>query len=325
MRLGWRIPSPCGDFRLNKDGKDYVLEGEHLTPAEITAVEKFVQAVRAKTAQSKDWSIQEDSWLYSRKGEGGDGDQLIDRVCFRFSSPQTYGQVAGLLCEQTVGTKGVITAVRSESGIVSVTSETVEKIRLKVASTEGKKKDDTSDQTDLPSDPADPPILAVTTPRPTLCCPVAIPGPIDKKADWLLRAFLTEAQRETWDRYSFVIVRGSHSRHLYRIAHRHSARAIHQTKCAWDLTKNHLIHAHATWLPPAEEVLCLMLTLGWREPWVRNPSGNLAGAPPMYPNPFMSEYNQMLDGTDSAQIVSGLGGAFQAVAKLAPVLLPTSR
>jgi hypothetical protein len=300
-----------------------VLEGEDLTAAEIAAVEKFVRDVRVKAAEGRGWSIKEDAWLYSKEDETKGGAQKVDRVSFRFSSPQAYAQVTSLLCEKTVGTKGVITAVRSEKGIISVTSESVEKIKLGNSPT--KKKDDASDQTDSPLAVVDPPVVAVTTPRPTLCCPVAIPGPIDTKADWLLRAFLTEDQRETWARHSFVLVRGSHSGHLYRIAHRHSPFAIRQSKCAWDLTKNHRMHAHATWLPPAEEVLCLMLALGWREPWVRNPSGNLTGCPPMYPNPFMSANNQALDGTDSAQIVSGLGGAFVAVAKLAPVLLPTPR
>lgn len=317
MRLGWRIPSPCGDFRLSKDGKDYVLEGEDLTAAEIAAVEKFVCEVRVKAAEGKGWSIKEDAWLYSKEDEAKGGAQKVDRVCFRFSSPQAYAQVTSLLCEKTVGTKGVITAVRSHKGVVSVTTEAVEKIKL--GETSAKKKEDQSDSAIAV---VDPPVLAVTTPRPTLCCPVTIPGPIDAKADWLLRAFLTEDQQKTWERDRFVLVRGSHSGHLYRIAHRHSPLAIRQSKCAWDLTKNHLMHAHATWLPPAEEVLCLMLALGWTEPWVRNPSGNLSAQPPMYPNPFMSEENQVLDGTDSAQIVSGLGAAFQTVATLGPVLLP---
>ena len=312
MQYGWRIPSPCGDFQLLKEGENFRLEGEHLTEAEVKSVEQFVFDVRiqaARTDLGKDdarWSILEDNWLYAidtndpatpEKKPG------VDRVLFRFSSSLSYEKIASMICKQTVGDKGVITAFRSEKGVLSVTSEAIEKIELDKAEKEDK------------------PILAVTVPRPTLCCPDAVPGIIDRKADWLLRAFLNLKQLRTWNEDAYIEVRGSHSGHLYRIAHRHSPIAIQQGKCAWDLTRNHLMHAHAAWLPPAEEVLCLFLALGWREPWVRNPSGNLACIPPVYPNPFMSREEQWLDGVDSAGLVSSFGAALRGAQAGASLLL----
>jgi hypothetical protein len=312
MQYGWRIPSPCGDFQLLKEGENFCLQGEHLTDAEIESVEAFVFDVRTQAARSDlgkndaRWSILEDNWLYARNVNdpaAAEKKPGVDRVLFRFTSTLSYEKIASMLCKRTVGNEGVITAFRSEKGVISVTSESIEKIEL------GKTTED------------DEPILAVTVPRPTLCCPDAVPGTIDQKAGWLLRAFLSLKQLRTWNEDAYVEVRGSHSGHLYRIAHRHSPIAIDQGKCAWDLTRSHLMHAHAAWLPPAEEVLCLFLALGWREPWVRNPSGNLSCLPPMYPNPFMSEKEQWLDGVDSAGLVSAFGDALRGAQVGASLLL----
>lgn len=282
MRLscGWRFVSPCGDFELQQEAEgSFRVRGKDLTSAEARAVRIFETAVRERIAKGDGWTLDEGTAVTEGLGETAP----ILNYDFSFVAPgATYAQVAALFGKRTTGTTGTITAIRSVGGTVRVSSEAVNEVVLK-----------------------DGDALAVTLPRPTLCCPVPVPGPIDRRAAWVLRAFLTTAQKETWDRWAYVLVRGSHSGHTYRIAHRHSATAIAQGKCAWDISADHVMHAHATWLPPAEEVLCLMLTLQYREPWMRNLSGNLTGTAPYYPNPFMAAgHKQFVDGVDSAMAVA---------------------
>lgn len=293
---GWRFVSPCGDFELRQEGADtFRVTGKDLTSAEARAVRIFETAARERIAKG-DWILDAGTAVTEGIGENAP----ILNYDFSFAAPgATYAQVAALFGKQTTGTTGVITAIRSTGGTVRVSSEAVNEVVLK-----------------------DGDELAVTLPRPTLCCPVPIPGPIDQRATWVLRAFLSTEQKETWDRWAYVLVRGSHSGHTYRVAHRHSTTAIQQGKCAWDVSADHVMHAHATWLPPAEEVLCLMLTLQYREPWIRNLSGNLTGTEPHYPNPFMAPgHTQFHDGVDSAMAVSSAYGTLAAYNTMAGQVL----
>ena len=150
------------------------------------------------------------------------------------------------------------------------------------------------------------PVLAVTTSRPTNCCPYTIPGDTrGRRADRLLLAFCTAEQQETWIEYGWLEAVGGITGDLYRIAHRHSPIARDQTKVAWLLTHNQVIHAHATWLPPAEEVLTLKLVIEGHESWVRNPSATLGGAP-VLPHPFQPKDRQAADGLAEAGFVASL-------------------
>jgi hypothetical protein len=153
--------------------------------------------------------------------------------------------------------------------------------------------------------------VAVTVPRATLCCPVTVKGPIDLRADHVLRCFSTESQWASWVRFGHMEVRGGRSGLRYRVAHRHTPIAIEQTKPAWCIDDNNVVHAHLTFLPPAEEVLALKLALEHREGWIRNASGYYSGPEPHYPNPFMAEDEQGADGLWDAALLREVGQLFQ--------------
>ena len=147
---------------------------------------------------------------------------------------------------------------------------------------------------------------AVTTRRPTLCCPFPVSGP-DIRASEVLAAFSTPSQWEEWCEHGRLHCRGNLSGHRYRIAHRHSALAREQGKICWDETDGVVVHCYDWSVPPAEEVLAVKLTLEHREHWIRNRSGVFGGKGPHYHNPFMPNSAQHLDGVVDTGIVTALG------------------
>ncbi len=154
---------------------------------------------------------------------------------------------------------------------------------------------------------------AVTTRRPTLCCPEPVSGP-DVRASEVLAAFCTPSQWEEWWQDGVLHCWGGLSGHRYRIAHRHSELAREQGKVAWDETDDIVVHCYDWAVPPAEEVLAIKLTLEQREHWIRNRSGILAWrAEKRYHNPFVSDDAQMLDGTVDTAIVTSLGPVVAAI------------
>lgn len=147
---------------------------------------------------------------------------------------------------------------------------------------------------------------ATSVKRPTLCCPVPVPGP-DVRANEVLEAFCTRRQWAEWQAEGLLHCTGSLSGRRYEIAHRHHPAAIQRRKVIWDAEGQYVLHAHATNLPPPEEVLVMKLVLEHREAWIRNPSGIFAMHEPVYDHPFMDDREQYRDGLAAASIMRSLG------------------
>ncbi len=157
---------------------------------------------------------------------------------------------------------------------------------------------------------------AVTTRRPTLCCPYPVEGP-DVRASEVLAAFCTPSQWEEWERFGRLHCHGNLSGHRYRIAHRHSELAREQGKVGWDETDDIVVHCYDWSVPPAEEALAIKLALEHREHWIRNRSGMLTPrARNVYNNPFMSDDSQHLDGVVDSAIVQSLGPVVAAIKEI---------
>lgn len=160
--------------------------------------------------------------------------------------------------------------------------------------------------------------VAVTTRRPTLCCPCPVPGP-EARASEVLASFCTPSQWEEWCRRGVLHCHGNLSGHRYRVAHRHSALACQQGKSAWDETDDRVVHCYDWSVPPAEEALAIKLVLEHREHWIRNRSGYLGyRRERVYHDPFMSEADQSRDGILDSAIVGGLSGGMLGVLLTSP-------
>lgn len=270
----WYIPSWCGDFRLEADGDDACkLLVTDPTPAEIVQLSKFLT-----TARKKDWcstvcgvSERGESVLTLKVPVAKAGLELLSR-----------GEVKGLKKR-----KAILTAVKSVAGELTVIAggeglpEAIEKIADKKE--------------------------AVTTKRPTLCCPEPISGP-DIRASEVLRAFSTTRQWRDWMEHGFVVARGNLTGHPYRICHRHSDLAKGQSKIAWDLTDGCVVHCYDWSVPPAEEVLGVKLCLEHREHWIRNGSGYFCMNARTFSNPFRDGGDdQYRDGTEDTRMISAFG------------------
>lgn len=120
------------------------------------------------------------------------------------------------------------------------------------------------------------PVKVVVTERPTLCCPIPTPGPMDRASE-VLRTFLTADQWDEWCQDGMIHVRGNLTGDTYRVVHRKHPLAAKQGKAAWNVTEDHVVHCHLTHLPPPEETLSIVLTLQFGEDWIRNPSGWFGG------------------------------------------------
>jgi hypothetical protein len=183
--------------------------------------------------------------------------------------------------------KGVLTSVRSTAGAVSV-----------VVGNDADKLAEATEKADADA--------AVTTPRPTCCCPDNVPGPEERASD-VLRAFCTQQQWDDWQEHGFLYARGCFTGHLYRLAHRNSDMGFNQRKPTWDVTDDLLIHCHLRHLPPPEEVLAIKQCVEHAEHWMRNPSSALGMHRNKLHNPFMSPSRQGWDGIPDTAFMSAFG------------------
>lgn len=141
----------------------------------------------------------------------------------------------------------------------------------------------------------------VTVSRPTLCCPDAVPGPINPARE-VLNAFLSDQQRDQWESERSIVATGSHTGHRYLLAHRHTERARRFGKIAYDLDDGIVVHFHDWSVPPEEEVLAAMLILSHREPWLRN-EATTCGGEMVFKNPF----GNFFDGVPDANLLKAIG------------------
>lgn len=336
-KFSWRFPSACGDFSLtggglSEDGTKSIFKiiGADLIPSERVSIAAFLEAVEAK---GWSWSGRFDQQAIQAPTRIK---QAYKTAVISIETPPSvdYPEVALLLSSPTTGVLGTFTAVRLTDGSVHTSGANPAELSAAAADeTAGLTwwqrvkrffrplPETAASFTDAaqavlggkgqpllasPPPPAAAPVVAVTTSRPTNCCPYTIPGDTrGRRADKLLLAFCTAEQRETWVKYGWVEARGQITGERYRIAHRHSPVAREQTKVTWLLDGDQVVHAHATWLPPAEEVLTLKLVIEGHEAWVRNPSTVLGGAS-VLPHPFQPRGRQAADGLAEAGFVTGL-------------------
>ena len=274
----WFIPSWSGDYRLEADP----MNGETAsrltvvdpTPAEVEQLRKFLAKCRKK------------GWIDGIEGISPTGQSTLRIGACIADAGHT------LLARRGRKRPGILTTIVSKDGTVeAICAETPKPVEAAVAAPDAKK--------------------AVTTRRPTLCCPVPVAGP-EVRASEVLRAFCTEQQWADWLRHGWLIAFGGLSGHAYRVAHRHSPVAIEQTKIAWDLDDDHIVHCYDWSVPPPEEVLAVKLTLERREHWIRNRSGmytHTGGG--LFHNPFMPDDRQSSDGIADAAFVSSFGASMR--------------
>ena len=271
----WCHPSWNGDFRIEADGDDAsTLIVDDATPAEKEILGKFLKKARKK------------DWVDEAVGISPEGRTTLHL-------PVPVAESGKLLLARRAPRKGILTAVKSSAGELEIVlGDDADKL------TDATTKEDADE--------------AVTTRRPTLCCPTPVSGP-ERRASEVLRAFSTPEQWASWIEHGFLLCTGGLSGHRYRVCNRHSELARRQGKITWDLDDDGIVHAYDWSLPPAEEVLAMKLTLEHAEHWVRNHSGVLRRGELLFYNPFVSENDQYLDGTQDAAFVSGVAGALQGI------------
>jgi hypothetical protein len=303
----WYLPSWSGDFRLEEEDDDRCrLIVVDPTPGEIELLGRFM----AKARQRK--------WISKMEGVATKGESTLTIN----ASLVAAGKVIlsnGKGPFRKRHREGLLTAVRSKGGKIEAIPGSPGDAEPEPMSgpTALAKVDEQAEGLAEPSkvdkalakDDAD---KAVTTRRPTLCCPNPVTGP-DIRASEVLRSFCTKQQWESWMANGFLFCNGNLSGHTYRIVHRHLPLAADQGKVTWDMDDDQVIHCYDWSVPPAEEVLAIKLALEHVEHWVRNPSGALGRfGSTTYPNPFVGPNQQYLDGTVDTGIVSGIGEGLRA-------------
>jgi hypothetical protein len=102
----------------------------------------------------------------------------------------------------------------------------------------------------------------VAVARPSLGCPAPNFENADVKATRVLRAFLTPAQQDDWDRYNRFIAVGAVTGHRYMITSRHAQDSLAQFhRSLYDLEERTPYCVHEWSVPAAEEVLSLLVCL----------------------------------------------------------------
>jgi hypothetical protein len=264
------IPSWCGDYSLTADGEaKCVLTVKDPTVSEQISLERFLLKCFSK------------GWVKPFAGIAGNGETKIEILASILDASK-------LLLGRKSPRTGIITAVKSVNGEVEAVLGETPKLEEALAKPEAKE--------------------AVTTRRPTLCCPVPVAGP-DIRASRVLELFSTAQQRRDWQEHGYLRCHGCFSGHRYRVAHRHSALAREQRKIVWDETDDRVIHAYDWSLPPAEEALAVKHAIEFAEHWIRNSSSCLyAGATDRYEDPFVDGGDREgLDGTKDAAFVRSFG------------------
>lgn len=286
----WYIPAWNGDWRLEPGPSD---KATKLTIEKPTAMEKRVLAKLADRFIEKKWITDLDA-VRMRDPSGW------RKTNVTIAAPLTkVGPYAASLIKPG---QNVITAVRFKDGKIEVsetsTVEEDEKPAHPYRDTEPKTTDappavpkpkeaDTPTKESVALAKKEGAEAAATVKRPTPCCPSCFVTETNKPATEVLLSFLNEEEHAMWAKHRYIIVHGGITGHRYRIAHRHTEIAQQQTRIAWDLDDDALIHCHDWTTPPEEEVLATMLILKFREPWLRNEATALGcGFTNVFKNPF---------------------------------------
>jgi hypothetical protein len=278
------FPSWNGDYSLiGIEGKDdrCKLVCEEPTPAELEIVGAFLVKARKK------------KWVSDTAGIPETGGELEIAA-----SVTEAGHV--LLARRGRKRKGIITVVKSIAGEVEVVEGDDPKAHKEAAKKAGGGSE------------------AVTTRRPTLCCPSCVSGP-DRRASRVLARFLTPTQLHTWREHGYIECYGGTTGRCYRLHHRHHPVAIRRGHLGVDMSLGRTVDAYDWSMPPAEEVLAIMHALQHRECWVRNPAGGFSGSPECLVDPFRGPGNQLDDGIPDSNFVSTIGAAVRGFNIGAPI------
>jgi hypothetical protein len=272
--MDWYIPSWHGDFRLLADDDERSkLEIVDPTPGEQSALKTFLMRARKK------------GWTSCRK-LGLAGKERRQVIALKAPVAET----GALLTEVLKPGKQTIVAVRCEGGQLEV-AEAVEADKVAALTAPEKK-----------------PEKAVSTKRPTPCCPACVPGAVDRASEVLL-SFLTEEQHAEWAAQRTLSVIGGLSGHRYLLAHRHSELAAGWGRICCDYDDGGILHFHDWSVPPEEEVLAAKLILEHREPWLRNEATCLFDNGGPWTDVFKNPFGDVMDGTADAAFTSAIGGA----------------
>lgn len=122
--------------------------------------------------------------------------------------------------------------------------------------------------------PKTPAVTKVTTVKePIRGCPAPDFAAIRRRASRVLKAFLTPAQVEDFERYNRFIVKGADTGHQYMVTSRNAPDQLNRFggRTVFDLTDGRALCVHDWDVPAEEEMLSLacLLQLPGREGWVR--------------------------------------------------------
>lgn len=274
----WTIPTWCGDYRLeaSDDGNKSVLVVTDPTPAELKQLGAFLKSARSE------------GWVGAAAGVSDRGESRVDiNASIAVCGPKLLGD--GLRVN-----KGILTVIVSKDGNVTAVDGTGASAIESVSVADADE--------------------AVSTKRPTPCCPRPYVGTPEDRASRTLLRFSTRRQQVDWQESGYMYCRGNLSGRLYRIAHRHSELARRQGRVLYDVVGGYEVHCHASQYPPSEEALAIKHAVEHREDWIRNPSTMFHvasrghGGRPVYRNPFRTGQDQLSDGLQDASITSFLGG-----------------
>ena len=280
------IPSWNGDFRLEDDGKGGSRLIVHApTPHEQKILDEFMRKI-----QDKGWVNDQDY-----KSTPDHPYRWIDQSAVTIAAP--LSKTSEILVKLARPTKQTLTAVSFSDGKLSIIEGADDAAVEKISETVEK-----AAATEDPEKPA----KAASVKRPTPCCPDCEVGAVAPASEVLL-SFLNAEEHASWARERAIVVTGGLTGHRYVLAHRQSTIAAYNTKICFDLDDGQILHFHDNSVPPEEEVLAAKLILEHREPWLRNEATLLWGENLKFKNPF----GDILDGTESAALVSDIGRWFR--------------
>lgn len=279
--MKWYIPNWSGDYRLLSKNGTCVLEIKNPTEHEKLVVEKFLT-----TANKKGW-LGEEFGLPLGYREAG------RKTVFKLNVP--VAEAGPLLVKLTKPIDRTITAVKFADGKLEVIDQAKSKVvKAAVEKAEAEEKKTSAKKA-----------AAVSVSRPTTCCPDCVPGSVERASEALL-AFLTDEQHEQWSKTRSIVVEGNLSGHLYILCHRHSDRAIAQTKICYDLDDRFVVHFHKNDVPPEEEILAAKLVLEHRENWLRNEATCFSGGNDIFKNPFGNSMDGIADSNTIVSVGRGI-------------------
>jgi hypothetical protein len=281
--MKWYIPSWNGDLRLEPDPDND--QRTLLTIHKPTADEERILALIGVEALKQKWA---EAW--PETGKPGIFRRKVKVVLD--ATLETVGPVVSKIMKPG---PAVLSCITFKDGKVLTCSGTLQELQA-------------ISQEAAAAPPENPPVAAATVKRPTPSCPDCIPGSVEPASEVLL-AFLNAEEHDRWSKLRQIVVIGGLSGHRYLLAHRHTPRAIAQTRICYDLDDKYVLKFHDWSVPPEEEVLASKLILEEREPWLRNEATFFGKTDIAFKNPF----GGFGDGTWDTRMMERIGQKLQSL------------